>query len=181
MPRKSRNAFYAPIINGDLEKVAKLLATGSNVNDPNPPPLIVAVIKQRAAIVDFLLEHGADLEIRDHEHCAALHLAAFHSDPEMATRLIAAGAQIDPRDTNQNTPLHFAASCGNCATIKALIAAGADRQAKNSWGHTPLKLADDMGWQSACEALSDLAIRQNDPHSFAKEENHRRRKNPRAR
>jgi ankyrin repeat protein len=65
--------------------------------------------KQQTAIVDLLLQHGADIEHADRGGITALHRAVRARSPEAVHQLLKAGAKVDSRlGKQQSTPLHLA-------------------------------------------------------------------------
>ncbi|TVY28449.1 Ankyrin-3 [Lachnellula hyalina] len=89
------------------------------------------------AIVKLLLEHGADVGLRNHKGQTPLHLVT--KDTALMELLLANGAGLNDADTDGNTSLHFTAS--NLRYIEAvrfLISRGADLHARNSKGNAPL-------------------------------------------
>ena len=61
-------------------------------------------------IAQVLLEHGADVTLRDDTHSTPLHLAASIPDLEIVRVLIKHGADVNARNRNNLTPLHLASS-----------------------------------------------------------------------
>lgn len=79
-----------------------------------------------------------DVDERDFEGIAALHMAARCGREDAVSILVECGADFNIRDDQGETPLHFA-STGKVAKI--LLESGADIEAKNNNGQTPLHLA----------------------------------------
>ncbi|TVY48747.1 putative ankyrin repeat protein [Lachnellula occidentalis] len=89
------------------------------------------------AIVNLLLENGADAGLRNQRGQTPLHLVT--KDTALMELLLANGAGLNDADADGNTTLHFAAS--NLRYIEAvrfLISRGADLHSRNSKGNTPL-------------------------------------------
>ena len=64
-------------------------------------PLHLAVLKNRPAMVQLLLELGADPRARDNRGYTPLNLAKPQTDPAIADLLLAAGAQPTERNVNR--------------------------------------------------------------------------------
>jgi ankyrin repeat protein len=78
---------------GILEEVKRLLAAGSDVNQRDADgatPLMHAVAGGREAVCRLLIEHGADLTVRDNEGWTVLKLAKAY--PAIVAMLKRAGA-----------------------------------------------------------------------------------------
>ena len=106
---------------------------------------------ENPAVIQALLDAGADLEARDTWSLTPLHLAADNKiNPAVIQALVIqalldAGANIEARDEDGNTPLHKAARRSrNPAVIQALLNAGADASAQNDWGEFPVDLIGEV-------------------------------------
>jgi len=109
------------------EVAEALLAAGAEVNavtqfnrsgmEPAKTALMKAAQGGRLAIVELLLAHGADTEMRDSEGRSALIDAAASGHAEVARVLVEAGARVG---------LVEAAALGDSTTVKAFLSAGAD-------------------------------------------------------
>ena len=87
-----------------------------------------------------LAEH-ADVNVRNKEGQAPLHLAAERGYVRVIELLIERGADVDARDNGGNTLLHYAARGCKAAAAKLLLKRGANPTAKNANGETPLDVA----------------------------------------
>jgi hypothetical protein len=88
-----------------------------------------------------LIESGADVNERGRQRATALHWVAFHGDDAMVGKLIASGASVDATLANGSTPLHIAAYKGHTAVVSVLLGSGADVDAMNRGGITPVDWA----------------------------------------
>lgn len=87
-----------------------------------------------------LIDHGADVNVKNHFKQTPLHLAC--SNYNLVEYLIAHGAKVNSRDKNYCTPLHLACAYGSRKLIKLLIDVGANINAKiKPDGFTPLDVA----------------------------------------
>ncbi|KAF3848863.1 hypothetical protein F7725_015360 [Dissostichus mawsoni] len=110
---------------GDLDTV-KSLCTAQNVNcrdleGRHSTPLHFAAGYNRVSVVEYLLQHGADV----------------------AELLVRHGASVNVADLWKFTPLHEAAAKGKYEICKLLLKHGADPTKKNRDGNTPLDLVKD--------------------------------------
>jgi ankyrin repeat protein len=60
------------------------------------------------AVVQLLLEHGANVNVWNKNGERALHLASQHGRPNIMELLLKFGADVDAQDNNGMTPLHSA-------------------------------------------------------------------------
>ena len=100
---------------------------------------------ENPAVIETLLQAGAESNARDLWKYTPLHLAARFSDnAAVIEALLKGGAKLKARDGDKNTPLHEAARFNdNVAVIEVLLKAGANLKARNRGGATPLSLANE--------------------------------------
>uniref|UniRef100_A0A672PX48 Poly [ADP-ribose] polymerase n=1 Tax=Sinocyclocheilus grahami TaxID=75366 RepID=A0A672PX48_SINGR len=132
---------------GDLE-VVKKLCTLQNVNcrdveGRQSTPLHFAAGYNRVAVVEYLLQHGADVHAKDKGGLVPLHNACSYGHYEVAELLVLHGAVVNMADLWKFTPLHEAAAKGKYEICKLLLQHGADPTKKNRDGNTPLDLVKD--------------------------------------
>ena len=95
-------------------------------------------------MVSFLLEKGADVNIKDTANITPLHLAALHGDAAVAETLLTAGANVNAIGfKDNNTPLSVAAINGHLGVVKVLLAHGSDINAVDNFGKTALQHAQE--------------------------------------
>lgn len=125
------------------------------LSDTARPVLHVAVCTGRNSIVQFLLEHGADITNKDIQGYTALHLAVEKGYTDLVDLLIQKSA--DPNDTDNlgRTSLFMAIRGGNEneKIVKILLDACADVNHQDSVGYTALHLAVEQGLESMMQLL----------------------------
>jgi ankyrin repeat protein len=155
---------------GDLASTRTLLNAGADPNlaipDWGGTALIIASTMGQSAIVEALLDKGADVKQRDNNSFTALHSAVrdsdYGEDREQRARavatvkvLLAHGADPNARLHQEKptvrgltelefegaTPIALAAEVNNLDAIKLLVAAGGDPNIPTTKGTTPLILA----------------------------------------
>ncbi len=144
------SALMTAINRNDIEQVQGLIDQGVDVNQLEPngdAPLIMAAYKGYSAIVEILLQAGADVTAVDPGMKAtALHAAAYAGRTEAARLLIDYGIDIDAQGPyNGYTALHDAIWQNNVETAEVIIAAGPDLSIENNDGQTPLAMAQARG------------------------------------
>uniref|UniRef100_A0A0D9XIU7 Uncharacterized protein n=1 Tax=Leersia perrieri TaxID=77586 RepID=A0A0D9XIU7_9ORYZ len=81
---------------------------------------------ENAAVVKYLLDHGADPNKADDDGLSPLHSVAGIGDCEMIELLLAKGAYVDPIADEVGTPLHLATKERKVGAVKALLDHNAD-------------------------------------------------------
>jgi serine/threonine-protein phosphatase 6 regulatory ankyrin repeat subunit A/serine/threonine-protein phosphatase 6 regulatory ankyrin repeat subunit B len=134
-----------------------LVAHGAKVSIPeSEPPLLSAAYQQNAEVVEFLLSHGADPNVKTIKGRApALVLAARRA--EIVKALLKRGA--DPNAKNQfgQTALHLAALWGEVDSATVLLSHGARIDEVDEDGRTPLHLTVGNGYAHVKE-MTELLI-----------------------
>jgi uncharacterized protein len=110
---------------GHFDVVEYLVKAGAPVNSPSRNDLRAAPIHSAAAaghtkIVDFLLRHKADPNIREQGGFTPLHAAAQNGDKEMIHTLLYGGADLTLQSDDGRTPLDLALESGHTEAAKQL-------------------------------------------------------------
>ena len=77
------------------------------------------------AVVQLLLQKGADVTGQDNERNTPLHLAARHGFVGLVAIFLAAGANVNVLNSDRESPLFLAATNGHLPTLQLLLDAGA--------------------------------------------------------
>jgi len=140
----------------DLDSIIKFLKTGKLVDveqflNTTPDllewgwtPLHWAADAARIELVQLLLEHGADANVRDRYGATPLFNATEHTS-ELVLVLLNAGADINSQDDAGKTPLHQIAEDDDQKQAEFFIEHGANVGAKDCNGQTPLHVAAAYG------------------------------------
>ena len=145
-------------IGWSVEAIKLLLAAPNiEVNKTNidgATPLLVAVSKGHAPIVQALLDKNADVTLVDKEGGTLLHWAAYKGNLNVVQILLAA-PNIEVHKTNIDgaTPLHTAAQNGHTSVVQALLEKNAEIDKCNAYGSTALIVAAHLGRLEAVQTL----------------------------
>ncbi len=133
----------------DILSVEHLINQGANINDQSNrgrSPLMMAVHGNSTThnmIINLLLEHNADLELKDDQGGTALIMAAYTGNIETVRCLLNAKADIEASDNDIWTPLIQSVLSDSPEVAKLLIQHGANRSAKSADGKTALDHAKE--------------------------------------
>ena len=138
---------------GSVEEVRMLLDAGADVNGAEPKTqqnaLMWAAAEGHTAVVDLLLQRGANAKAATKSGFTPLIFAAIKDDAASVKRLLAAGANANdaiPGQTPDRTNvLTIAASKGSFAAAMALVDGGADPNVTDKTKNTPLHAAAQAG------------------------------------
>ncbi|HKO61508.1 MAG TPA: ankyrin repeat domain-containing protein [Pyrinomonadaceae bacterium] len=108
-----QRAFVYAAYDGDLEKMKELYAQGVNIDAPTgvashltAPSLSLACERGHLEVVKFLLERGADVNVRDgDEKGTPLMSATWSRHEEIVKLLIARGADVNAVDSKGRSAL----------------------------------------------------------------------------
>jgi ankyrin repeat protein len=152
---------------GDRDNIALLLANGADANRKMDiigifpsSPLLGAVPFGDPAIIQALVQGGADIHERDNDGMTPLHWAVVAHHPGVVKALLAAGADVNAVDHFGYTPLLYAATIdfGDSETVTALLKAGADPNIKDKKGESALSQAREYPYIRA--ALEQAGAKQ---------------------
>jgi ankyrin repeat protein len=97
-------------------------------------PLFYAVEEKKGELVQFALEHGANVNHQAHDGQTPLHAAAEVGSIPSLERLVEGGADVDAVDGEGRTPLHLAAIRGSRAHAAVLLEHDANVNATDEHG-----------------------------------------------
>lgn len=129
---------------GNLQEVRELLeANPGKINHKRAgkTALHVACHQGRTEIVKFLVNKGADKDVKDEQDYSALHHAAYgDKSGQTVITMLNTGTNVNVSDNkNKSTPLHLAVNQGNDAGVKALLSSRhCDVNCQDLAGDTPL-------------------------------------------
>lgn len=98
----------------------------ARTRDTGEGALHIVVKRNDPTYVRFLLEHGADPDIRDNSGTTPLMLAVTQNSPACVDALLAHRADPNVANDNGETPLIRAVQMRNLGLVRALLKAGAD-------------------------------------------------------
>ena len=130
--------FHDACINGELEKVSKLLCKRGEIDVAylnDQVTLCKTVEKEHIEIVKNLLEIGVNVNQRDWFDRTPLQYAR---NPTIAKILLDNGASVDAQNFERATPLFNACYFGPSELVQILLKHNADINKEDRWTYTPL-------------------------------------------
>ncbi len=130
-------------LRNNVIKIAHILAkAGGDVNrtdnDGKTPLMLAMQGEDNAALTDFLIAKGANVNTRSKQGDSALLLGTGIADAETIRTLLKHGAEVNVADKDKNSPLHYAAFRGSIPIVEMILALGAKIDPINVDGDTPL-------------------------------------------
>jgi len=154
-----RTPIHTALLAGELLTLKKHLLAGTSVNSrDNTGYTLLQRAAERGdqAAVDYLLESGANVELRERSSLTtALHMAAAAGNLEVVVALIENDAQLDWIDKVRRTPLHLATKNGHLAIVDVLLNNGADANVMDKFENPPLHIAVKAGHIAIAKRLID--------------------------
>ena len=128
-------------------------AHGNTTETQGLAPLHLAARRGQRLVVQYLLDHGADVDRLSRGLDTPLHLAAMAGHNAVVRLLLERKAAVDARDANGWTALHLAANRGFKAVAESLLEHEADVNAAAKGGWTLLHEAARAGFGDMVELL----------------------------
>lgn len=133
----------------DVEEVDARLECGADIKQvgigARSALHVAAGFTTNPAVIQLLLNRGADIEAKGPFATTPLHWAAANQNPAVIRILLDRGANTEvQRKDSGETPLHRAARKGNSAAIRALLEYGAESNVESQYGWAPLHRAAEV-------------------------------------
>lgn len=160
--KEGNTLLHVATLHGNIEKVQEILRNRADIEAKNVAgntPLLSAVRRfENEAVIDCLLDNGADIAAVDSTGKGVIHLA---NDSNIRC-LLQRGADINLQDRDGNTPLHILfldlLQFGTFYPVlkekaNLYLAAGAYWDIRNKQGKSPMDLAVESGVEEAIDLL----------------------------
>ncbi len=122
--------------------------------DKGLAPLNSAASEGHLVVAQFLVDHGADLQVKESGNgWMPIHYAAYYGHKAIVELLLNHKCPVDIRNGESKTALQLAAEKGFRSVVELLLARGADVNAKANQNATALHFAVGNGFKSLAELL----------------------------
>ncbi|EPQ02601.1 Ankyrin repeat family A protein 2 [Myotis brandtii] len=111
-------------------------------------PLMWAAAHGQIAVVEFLLQNGADPQLLGKGRESALSLACSKGYTDIVKMLLDCGVDVNEYDWNGGTPLLYAVHGNHVKCVKMLLENGADPTIETDSGYNSMDLAVALGYRS---------------------------------
>lgn len=134
-------AFIDARLNKNIDKLGRTPLVWASMINMSTLERTKESEKIRLEIVKYLLDNGADCNIKDKNGWTPLFWASWSGMDEIAALLIDQCPVVNDATDKQWTPLMAASMKGWNNVVELLLKKGADTELKNNEGHTALDLA----------------------------------------
>ncbi|XP_067171547.1 ankyrin repeat family A protein 2 isoform X1 [Apteryx mantelli] len=124
-------------------------------------PLMWAAAHGQIAVVEFLLQNGADPQILGKGRESALSLACSKGYTDIVKMLLDCGVDVNEYDWNGGTPLLYAVHGNHVKCVKILLESGADPTIETDAGYNSMDLAVALGYRSGLPVIFLQVSREN--------------------
>ena len=126
-PPTPMQLFHTAAKDGDIATVREMILNNVVAVDVghNGTALILAAEKGHIQIVQFLLEHGANINHTSLNNSTALNRAVLKNQQAVVDLLVSQGADLTIGNYNGDPVLSIAAGAGNTQMVQQLLASGA--------------------------------------------------------
>ncbi|XP_044740300.1 death-associated protein kinase 1-like isoform X2 [Chrysoperla carnea] len=153
---KSENALQYAARNGDLEKVRYYIENGYCIDAGSETALHLALKNGHTSVALFLLQAGADFDLRDKNGDCAIHIAARDGLLAVTQALCTLGCSVEVPNAKGLYPLHLAARNGHIHIVRCLCCAGCNIECRNADGIRADITALKFGHNDIAEILDRL-------------------------
>lgn len=168
---RQKGAMLWAVKYGDAETCRVFLEQGADPNAHdihNEPAMYFAVILNNPAILQELVNAGADIDVRINETMGVasgstlLHEAAIHANLRCTEILLAAGANANARTDQGRTVLHHAVAGGRLQVVQAIHEQGvtyeADDEGRTPWGLAVMLRNMSLGRANYAPGVSNAIV-----------------------
>ena len=121
--------------------------------DSGETALMIAIKRRDTPWMGFLLQNGADPNLRDRDGNTPLGVAAMNAFPDGVRVMLASRAQVDGANNRGETPLIKAVHMRDATSVQYLLNAGADKISINSSAVRNPGLVDELALEFGSQCV----------------------------
>jgi ankyrin repeat protein len=162
-----QETFFNAVGRNDIEVVKGYLKTGTDVNQlyyspkhkMQMAPLHLAAILSNEEMIDFLLNNGAEINIKNADGTTPLQYAISKERYQVAKLLIEKGADVNNKGYRGATPLHDGVLTNQKEIAELLIKSGADLNAEMTTALKPIDMARKLKHNELVDLLLKHSVK----------------------
>ena len=164
--------IYDVVWLGDVKRVRELLkdtpSLAGNASNAYREPVLFAAIRQgHSAIVELLLDNGAELNVKGRHKEPPLHAVAYAGHKNMAALLIRKGADVNRKGAHGELALHWAVVKGHGEMAQLLVKEGTEVNTKTDKQRVDMDTIVEADADVVCEWLKFLANKEKQEQAMA--------------
>ncbi|XP_007533810.1 ankyrin repeat family A protein 2 isoform X2 [Erinaceus europaeus] len=122
-------------------------------------PVMWAAAHGQIAVVEFLLQNGADPQLLGKGRESALSLACSKGYADIVKMLLDCGVDVNEYDWNGGTPLLYAVHGNHVQCVQMLLERGADPTIETDSGYNSMDLAVALGYRSVQQVIESHLLK----------------------
>ncbi|KAB1280668.1 Ankyrin repeat family A protein 2 [Camelus dromedarius] len=170
-PADTHEAFYGVVSALSVHQLAaqgEMLYLATRIEQENVinhtdeegfTPLMWAAAHGQIAVVEFLLQNGADPQLLGKGRESALSLACSKGYTDIVKMLLDCGVDVNEYDWNGGTPLLYAVHGNHVKCVKTLLENGADPTIETDSGYNSMDLAVALGYRSVQQVIESHLLK----------------------
>ncbi len=151
-----------------LQKNPKLVIARDMKRTPGNTPLHFAASGDHTEVIEYLIEKGADVNMKSYFGMTPLHVAAQNGQQKVTELLIKKGAAIHVKDRSRHTPVFYAAFRGYTKVVELLLSKRMDIHVKGKNDMTLLHSAASGGHLILTRHLIEKGMDVNASNAFGR-------------
>ena len=168
--KRGRTPLHLAASYGRLQACRVLLERHAEVDpqnsDDGSTPFLMALERGDPDVARLLLDHNADVRVRNDKRNTPLHFAAYHGYPDICRILLERNAEVDPQNNDGDTPfLRFWKNGRNPDILQLFLNHNADLRVCEGNGYTPLHFAARNGLLELAQTLLNRNVEVNSQNS----------------
>ena len=151
----NKESLISAVDSRNISLIKLLIENDVERNNNDERPLMLASIRGDTAIVQLLIDNGANVNAQDTNDMTPLMYASNYGQTAVAEILITEGADVNAQTTTGMTPLMYASSSGQTDVVQLFIKKNIGIHIKDRYGKNALMYASKNGHTAVVQLLID--------------------------